>query len=278
MGSLLSSSNQCGIDSFSSVDSTINSLVFSPPSTNDEKIITQMLRLKAMAKKVGIKVQFLKTENKNGKISMIKCNPLDQLFTKYIIFSHGNASNIYHMGQYLIDLAQTYKICVICYDYPGYGKSKGPASEQNSYESLKSCVSYVVNGLMVNPQDIILIGQSLGTGITVHYAAEVGWKSPIILISPYKSVPRVLSDSFMIDWLVAKYRFNTIDKIDKLVCPVKIFHGKLDTVISISHGEDLYNKLPNKSLNPVWIEDADHNDILDKIKVEDFDEVFNFKL
>lgn len=208
---------------------------------------------------------------------------------KYIIFSHGNGSDIADMHGYCSMLANQLQAGVLIYDYIGYGLSHDidddgmpmvgrPDStlptEQGCYDSIEASINYLCD-LKINPADIYLVGHSLGTGITVDYVAKHNWQQPIILISPYKSICKVVLDSSCTS-LIDK--FTTQSKLDKVVCPVKIFHGINDTLINIKHGKELYNKLINKALEPVWFENTGHNDILEKITIEHYQTVVNYQI
>jgi alpha-beta hydrolase superfamily lysophospholipase len=106
----------------------------------------------------------------------------------------------------------------------------------------------------------------LGTGIVVDYAAKHEWLHPIILISPYKSIGTVVFDNPSSSIFVSPVdKFKTLDKLSELKCPVKIFHGKKDDVIDIKHAETIFENLPDQTLEPVWIQNADHNNILEKL-------------
>ena len=61
-------------------------------------------------------------------------------------------------------------------------------------------------------------------------------------------------------------KFRSEAKMGTVVCPVKIFHGRQDTLIAISHGERLYQLLRNRRFEPTWIDRAGHNDILSMTK------------
>ena len=120
-------------------------------------------------------------------------------------------------------------------------------------------------------KNIILVGQSLGTGIVAEYVSKNEWTTPIVLISPYKTIASVVTDSSfkeMVD------KFKTIKKLKHISCPVKIIHGQDDNIIHISHGQEIYNKL-NESckMKPLWIPSCGHNDILTKIGSSDWKEV-----
>lgn len=89
-----------------------------------------------------------------------------------------------------------------------------------------------------------------------------------MLVSPFKSVPCVAVDSFSSTSLVNKYRFDSIHNIKHLRGRILVVHGKQDQVVPFEHGVAIYKACLQKTVSPVWIDDAGHNDILMKIPVE----------
>lgn len=200
---------------------------------------------------------------------------------KYLVWCHGNATDISQMYEYLNYLRILLHINVIGIDYQGYGISEGKPSEENCYEDLETVVEYMKQ-IGINRENILLCGRSLGTGVVINYAAKYEWTSPIILISPYKTISKVAVDSRMIDVTTHTSRFVSGKHIDKfrseakmkdVSCPAKIIHGTKDKIIDISHGKVIYALLPNKQLNPSWIRGGDHNNLLNEIDIDDYKEV-----
>jgi pimeloyl-ACP methyl ester carboxylesterase len=248
-------------DSIGYIDQRVHSLVFQPPDT--PKALIEGLK---DGRTTDV---FLVKTDAGLDVGVVRCIPETGIFHKCAIFSHGNGTDAYEMHDYLKWFANRFGVCVLCYDYPGYGLTVGKATEESCGQCLKAVVDYATGKLRVNKRNIRLIGQSLGTGVTVGYAVAHGWTSPILLISPYKSIPRVVLDWSMSDWATRHYRFGSMDKVASLKCPTKIIHGEQDELINIRHGKDLYAALPDQRLRPVWIPDANHNDILCKIKEDD---------
>jgi pimeloyl-ACP methyl ester carboxylesterase len=245
------------LDSFQSVNDAITSMVYMPPKTTREEI-------KSLNNRENTKVFRIK-----NNVCILEIKSVSKS-DKTIIFSHGNACDIYTMYDYLKKLSETLNVNVVCYDYCGYGLTKNKKlSEKGCYKCLEKVIAYYVD----LGQKILLMGQSLGTGVTIYCATKLNWTNPIILISPYKSLPRVLIDG-PVDCLIKNNVFPSLDKIGLLQCPVKIYHGENDNIIPIEHSYYLWNMLKNKSLKPVWLK-ADHNDILLKI---DYLEIENILL
>lgn len=212
--------------------------------------------------------------SKNGKkISYFEYKPHTET-NKIIIWSHGNAMNSYQMSEYYDLLSNELNVNIIAYDYQGYGLSEGYYSEKNCYDDLESIIQHVKEKYETFSSNIYLVGHSLGTGVVIDYASKNNWLTPIMLISPYKSILRIVL-SYFGEYLGFMDMFNSIKKINKVKCPVKIIHGEKDELIHIIHGRDLYEKLYNKSLNPLWLKYCGHNNIIERIEVNIFKETFN---
>lgn len=209
------------------------------------------------------------------KISAVVVKPeLNEYPEKYIIFSHGNGTTILDMFPYFKRLANTLNVGVVGYDYIGYGLSEDlEPTEERCYMSMEATIKYVVDKLEITVDKIYLVGQSLGTGVVVDYASKHHWTNPLILISPYKSICKVVLDSCCVAPID---KFQNLNKVQKITCPIKIFHGKDDKLINISHAIYLYRKLRNKSLKPVWFNKTGHNDILGEILPEHYREVLDY--
>ena len=235
---------------------SLNKLIFRPPPPRREDeykvILNKYLKI----------VSYLTNDNKeiSAIIGVPKFIPGAD---KCIIFSHGNNCDAFTMFYYIEKWATDLGAHVVCYDYIGYGLSADDEpSENGCYASLEATIDYVNIMMGINKSKIYLMGQSLGTGVIINYVSKTEWLTPIILISPYKTICRIIIDSCIVTPID---KFKNIQKIKHVHCPVKIIHGTRDTIINIEHAVELYNKLPNKSLDPSWIEDADHNDILDRL-------------
>ena len=266
MGSSLSSCSSSS--SCSSLEDTMNSKIFYPPSLSyDIKKLNSksctMLSTQTLSKQTVHLAHII--PNNNNKTQ------------KYIIMSSGNGADVFGMIDYGQYLANNLNVSVILYDYLGYGHSTGSPSETGCYESISAVISYVKNELHVLEKDITLIGQSLGTGITIDYVSKNNWKSPIILISPYKSIISVVYDSSIVQLANPIDKFKTLSKLGNVFCPVKIFHGDADELINVSHGKTIYEKLNNKTFEPTWLKGVGHNDILGVIDLKEVEKVVRYE-
>ena len=214
-------------------------------------------------------------DNNDEKISFYSVNN-NYNTRKWIVFSHGNAATIFDYYYYAKRLSTVLSVNCIFYDYPGYGFSTGTPTEEACIETLEQIISHMMITMKIPMNDIILIGQSIGTGVTVSYAHKHHWLSPIILISPYKTIVSIITESSS---FITQYvdKFMSLKNIAEMDCPVKIFHGTKDNVIPISHGKALAAARKNKTFEPVWLDGIGHNDILDNISMKDLAEVINYE-
>lgn len=242
------------IDSFSCSKNVINDMVFSPPNPPSIKSFYDL-------EKSNDKIKIKKFKTNDGHyVFGIEITPnINKYISKVLIFSHGNGEDVYQNFNLMKILSNTLGITVLAYDYPGYGLSTGTATENNCYESLDVVIQYYQ---LLNKK-ILLVGRSLGSGVTVECAVrQNNWKYPIILISAYKSIPRVILD-YPIESTISHFKFESIYKVDKLKCPVKLIHGTDDNLIPYTHSEDLYVRISNKKYPPTYINGAGHNNIFD---------------
>jgi alpha-beta hydrolase superfamily lysophospholipase len=88
-----------------------------------------------------------------------------------LLWSHGNAQNLESLRPAL-DSLNLQGFGVIACDYPGYGESGGKPSEKGCYRAIEATYHYLNKTLSTKPSDIILIGQSVGSGPTCWLASR----------------------------------------------------------------------------------------------------------
>jgi abhydrolase domain-containing protein 17 len=254
------------------IDETIEKQIYYPPQTSQKEfdsLTTSWSYTDKTKTNDGTDISYV--------VIVPEKNPKSE---KYIVFSHGNGDDIYGSYYYCRNLANTLGVNVICYDYPGYGQSGGIPSEQGCYDALECIVDNVLIGSGVNPINIFLIGQSLGTGPTMNYVARKHkwsakkWSTPVMVISPYKTICKVVSDTSLV-YPIDK--FTTERWLSDITCPVKICHGEDDKLINISHGKTIYENLKNP-MKPCWLPRIGHNDILNAIPLKEFQEMLNYTI
>lgn len=156
-----------------------------------------------------------------------------------VLYFHGNAGNLANRAERVRKyLLRGFGIFML--SYRGYSGSTGQPSERHNiadarlaYEALRK------DG--VKASDIILYGESLGSGIAVQLAAEepVGG---LVLDAPYTSIVDVAVGAypfFPVRWFLFD-RYETLRHLPDVHAPVLIVHGEADEVIPVEMGRAVY--------------------------------------
>ena len=196
----------------------------------------------------------IKMETADGeKISaMYLHNPAAE-FT--ILFSHGNAEDI-GQNRFFFEMLKDHGFSVLAYDYRGYGTSQGRPSEKKAYRDIEAAYRYLTEQLETPGDRIIPLGRSIGSGPAVYLATKHQVPA-LILESPLLSAFRVITRVGILPF----DRFNNIDRIASVDCPILFFHGTADSIVPLRHGKTLYEKA-NEPKQHLWVEGADHNNLL----------------
>ena len=181
-----------------------------------------------------------------------------------LVFFHGNAGHyghrIHNAGDYI---AQGYGVLLA--GYRGYGGNEGAPSEQGFYHDARAYINFL-KSQKVTEQDIILYGQSIGTGVAVQMATEFMAVRALILEAPYTALPDIAARQypFIPVRLLMKDRFDNLTKMSAVKAPVLILHGEKDTLIPVSMGKILFNQAQGEK--DIYILDGHgHNDMPFKV-------------
>lgn len=179
-----------------------------------------------------------------------------------IIYSHGNAADIGLMLFIFELLVKRLKVNLVGYDYTGYGASKdfGVApTEKQVLKDIAAVFDWVVEQNIATPEQIILYGQSVGSGPSCYLAARKP-VAGLILHSPILSGLRVITDSRS---LACFDIFPNLKHITLVKAPVFVIHGLQDREVPVHHGERLLELTGEKyRALPWWVEQRGHNDVL----------------
>ena len=115
----------------------------------------------------------------------------------------------------------------------------------------------------VADQNIILYGESLGTGIAVQLGTTMKAKA-IILETPYTSIADLAQKHYW--YLPAKWlifdRFELLGIIENIQSPLLILHGEKDKITDIAFGQKVFEAAPQPK-ESVFVPHADHNNLFD---------------
>ncbi len=157
-----------------------------------------------------------------------------------ILFCHGNGGNMMHS---LDSINIFYNLGLNCFifDYRGYGKSEGKPSEEGTYLDARAAYDWLVNVKKLSPNNIIIFGRSLGGSIAAQLASKVAAKSLIVesAFTSYADIGKKFYPYMPVRWF-ARFRYNTIDYIKAVHCPVMIIHSRNDEIVPFEFGLELY--------------------------------------
>ncbi len=175
-----------------------------------------------------------------------------------VLHLHGNGGNLAgHLGASWWLPKQGYQVLLV--DYRGYGLSQGKPGLPAIYQDIDAAFKWLDQAPEVQGKPLIVLGQSLGGALVVHYLAEHPERQPRLKALVLDSVPAsyrdvgrfALSSSWMtwpfqvpLSWLVpdadsAIYAMPQLNRVPKL-----IFHSIDDPLVPLSNGIRLYQAAP----------------------------------
>ena len=188
---------------------------------------------------------------------------------KTLVFFHGNAGDLSNRIYKLNELDKL-DINILLISWRGFSGNEGYPTEKNLYEDAEAAIKWL-NKKKVSNSQIILYGESLGTGVAVEIASKNNFNS-IILESPFTSIEN--SAKIYYPYLPVKFllkdRYDSISKIKKINSPILIMHGRKDDIVPFFMGKKLFEKA-NSPKDSYFTDIDDHmmefnSQLLNKIK------------
>lgn len=178
----------------------------------------------------------------------------------YVMFFHGNAENVAGSSELLAWYRVQLHATVFAFDYRGYGRSAGSASERGVLADARAAHSWFVQRTGIQPDDVILIGRSVGGAVAVDLAAERGARALVVERS-FTSLPDVAARHFPwapVRWLM-RTKLDSLSKIAHYRGPLLQSHGTHDEIVPFELGERLFHAAPSPK-KQFFREPGGHND------------------
>ena len=158
---------------------------------------------------------------------------------KTILFLHGNAGSLenrIHKINHFNDMDVNFLIVA----WRGFSGNRGKPTENGLYIDAKSAVKWLTNK-GVKEEDIIIYGESLGTGVGTEIAQNKNFAG-IILESPFTSMVDAGADKYPIFpiRLLLKDKYESDKKIKNIKSPILIMHGEVDKIVPFWMGKKMY--------------------------------------
>ncbi|KAG8853486.1 hypothetical protein FRB91_004785 [Serendipita sp. 411] len=190
-----------------------------------------------------------------------------------IIYFHGNAASraAPHRVRFYSQWTSRLDVNVLAIDYRGFGDSEGfPSEEGLGFDGRAAWDWLISRG--ADPSNILLFGQSLGTGVVAKLAHSLSTENVrprgavfsgaftdlatlletyniaglFPLLQPFQIVPfffRALNS-------ILHHKFSTITILPNITCPLLLIHGEDDFDIQITHSERLFEAALEPYLEP----------------------------
>ena len=158
---------------------------------------------------------------------------------KTILYLHGNAGSLENRI-HKINHFEDININFLLLSWRGFSGNKGQPTEQGLYIDAKAAIKWLKEKGIEN-QNIIIYGESLGTGIATEIAQNKNYAG-VILESPFTSMIEAGSSKYPIFpiKLLLKDKYESNKKIKNIKSPILIMHGEQDRIVPFRMGKKLY--------------------------------------
>ena len=158
---------------------------------------------------------------------------------KTIIYFHGNAGkleNRIHKLNHFKDMDVNFLIIA----WRGFSGNKGKPSEKGLYIDANSAIKWLKK-LGLKEKDIILYGESLGTGVATEIAQSNNYAG-LILETPFTSMIEAAKNfyPYIPVSLLLKDKYDNQNKIKNINTPVLVMHGEADQIVPFWMGKKIY--------------------------------------
>tara|TARA_B100000029_G_scaffold347699_1_gene340023 strand:+ start:59 stop:892 length:834 start_codon:yes stop_codon:yes gene_type:complete len=175
---------------------------------------------------------------------------------KTILFLHGNAGSLenrIHKINHFKDMNVNFLLVA----WRGFSGNKGKPTEKGLYEDARSAVEWL-QSKGVEESNIIIYGESLGTGVATEIAQNKNFAG-VILESPFTSMIDAGKNKY--PYLPVKFllkdKYESNKKIKNIKRPILIMHGKVDNIVPFEMGKKMY-ELANQPKYSYFSEYDDH--------------------
>lgn len=185
---------------------------------------------------------------------------------KLLVYFHGNAGHIGHRGykaRRYLDAGHG----VLLVSWRGFGGNAGKPTEQGLMFDARAALEFAL-GAGHSPKEIVLYGESLGSGPAVILAAESAAAGRplggVALEAPYTSMIDLAQHHYF--YIPARYlladRFEAVRSVADIAAPLYVVHGERDRTVPVQYGRALFDaaREPKQAL---WLSDGEHNDLYD---------------
>lgn len=182
-----------------------------------------------------------------------------------IVYFHGNGANITnHLLQ--VRWLPPAGYSVLLWDYRGYGVSSGEPSREGLIEDGVAAIDYVRTRSDVDPQRLVVLGQSLGGAVAISALARAGTKGVRALVveggfGSYRDEVRTFMNAhwftwpfqYPVAWLFFSDDHRPYDALPKLASvPFLVITSTGDQTVPLVNGKRLFHAFPGPD-KTLWV-------------------------
>ena len=151
----------------------------------------------------------------------------------------------------------------------GFSGNEGKPSEKGLYDDGNSAILWLKN-LGLKESDIILYGESLGTGVATELAQNKNFAG-LVLETPFTSMIAAAKNfyPYIPVGLLLRDKYKNDKKIKNINIPILVMHGEADQIVPFWMGKKIY-EIANQPKYSYFTKYDDH--------MMEYDEKLVFKL
>lgn len=191
--------------------------------------------------------------------------------THAVLYCHGNGEQVADNHLLMQTIRRELNAAVLIFDYRGYGKtlsSQGKRPIPNEAGLLADGVAaqrWLAERTGRKPDEVILIGRSLGGGVAAGLAAELG-AGALLLQDTFTRITDAAASKYPwlpVSWIM-RNRYDSVARLADYSGPLLVSHGERDRVVPFSHAKQLIEASPSKNKRFLPQPGRGHDDPLPK--------------
>ena len=177
-----------------------------------------------------------------------------------VLYGHGNGEDAERNSRLMARLRDDMQASVFIFDYRGYGLSEGTPHEAGIILDGLAAQRWLAKRMSISTDEVVLYGRSLGGGVMVALAEQLGAKA-LIVHSSFANMTDVGADRYF--WLpvrlLMRNRYPSEERIKNYEGPLLQIHGTADGVVPLKLAKPLFDASPSEHKRFIEAPGGTHN-------------------